>query len=177
MRAFIAIEVSEELKDKMSKMQKQLSLEGVKLVERENLHMTLQFLGEIDEKMREKVIQAMEKVSCSKFELSCKGISAFPSRNYIRVIWVGAEAPEAKSIYDQLSCELAKLGFKKEDFSPHITLARVKFLKDKQALAEFLEDNEEAEIGDCIVDRVILKKSTLTPKGPVYENSYEKKLL
>jgi 2'-5' RNA ligase len=109
--------------------------------------------------------------------LSCKGVGAFPSSNYMRVIWVGTEAPEVKGIYDQLSGELAKLGFKKEEFSPHITLARVKFLKDKQALVDFIDENGEVEIGDCIVDKVILKSSKLTPKGPIYENIYEKKLL
>ena len=177
MRAFIAIETSEELREEMVKLQKQLGIEGVKLVEKENLHLTMHFLGEIDENMKEKVMQAMNKINSKKFEMSCKGVGAFPSKNYMRVIWVAAEAPELKQIYEQLGEELAKLGFKKEDFSPHITLARVKFLKDKTRLAEFLEENAETEIGDCAVDRVLLKKSTLTPKGPVYESVYEKKLL
>jgi len=177
MRAFVAIETSAELRDKMAELQKQLAVEGVKLVEKGNLHLTLHFLGEIDEHMKERVIQAMNKVDCKSFELACKGVGAFPSNNYMRVIWVAAEAPELRKIHEQLGGELAKLGFKKEDFSPHITLARVKFLKEKAKLTEFLEKNAETEIGECIVDRVILKKSTLTPKGPIYENVHEKKLL
>jgi len=177
MRVFIAIETSAELREKMAELQKQLAVDGVKLVEKENLHLTMYFLGEIDEHMKERVMQAMNKINCKKFELVCKGVGAFPSNNYIRVIWVAAEAPELREIHEQLGGELSKLGFKKEDFSPHITLARVKFLKDKTKLAEFLEENAETEIGDCIVDRVILKKSTLTPKGPIYENVHEKKLL
>jgi 2'-5' RNA ligase len=177
MRAFVAIEASEEVREKMSELQKQLSLDGVKLVEKENLHLTLFFLGDIDEAMKDKVIKGMDKLNCKKFEMSCKGVGAFPSNSYIRVVWVGAEAPQLKQIYDQLGEELAKLGFKKEDFSPHITLARVKFLRDKTSLSEFLEDNAEVEIGDCVIDKVILKKSTLTPKGPIYESVYEKKLL
>jgi 2'-5' RNA ligase len=52
----------------------------------------------------------------------------------------------------------------------------VKFLKDKTRLYEFLRENSELELGDCAVDRVALKKSTLTPRGPIYENAYEKKL-
>jgi len=176
MRAFIAVEIDEELRAKIAELQKQLSIEGVKLVEKENLHLTLFFLGEIDEKMKEKVIQAMDKINCKKFEMSCRGVGAFPSNNYIRVIWVGVEAPELKIIHNQLGEELARLGFKKEELSPHITLARVKFLKDKTRLYEFLRENSELELGDCAVDRVALKKSTLTPKGPIYENAYEKKL-
>jgi 2'-5' RNA ligase len=177
MRAFTAVEVDEQLREKMSELQKQLSLEGVKLVEKENLHLTLHFLGEIDESMKEKVIKAMDKLNCKKFEMSCEGVGAFPSKGYIRVIWVGVEAPELKQIYDQLGTEFDRLGFKQEQFSPHITLARVKFLKDKEKLVEFLEENEQVEIGECKVEGVFLKKSTLTPKGPVYENVYEKKLL
>lgn len=176
MRAFVAVEVSEELREKMAELQKQLSLEGVKLVEKENLHLTLFFLGEIDESMREKVVKAMDKLTCNKFEMSCEVVGAFPSNNYIRVIWVGAEAPELKQIYDQLGTEFARLGFKQEQFSPHITLARVKFLKDKEKLVEFLEENEQVELGECKVEGVFLKKSTLTPKGPIYETVYEKKL-
>jgi len=177
MRTFIAVEVDERLKEKMAELQKQLSIDGVKLVEKENLHLTLHFLGEIDDTMKGEVTQAMEKVNCRKFEMSCNRVGAFPSRNYIRVIWVGVDAPELKSIHDQLGGELARLGFKREDFSPHITLARVKFLKDKTKLIEFLETNAETELGDCTVDRILLKKSMLTPKGPVYENVYEKKLI
>jgi 2'-5' RNA ligase len=176
MRVFIAIEVSDELREKMVSLQKQLSIDGVKLVEKENLHLTMHFLGEIDESMKDKVIKAMDKLNCRKFEMSCTGVGAFPSKNYIRVIWVGAEAPELKQIYDQLGTEFARLGFKQEQFSPHITLARVKFLKDKEKLSEFLEENEGIEIGECKVEGVFLKKSTLTPKGPIYENVYEKKL-
>ncbi|NYZ78676.1 RNA 2',3'-cyclic phosphodiesterase [Candidatus Micrarchaeota archaeon] len=177
MRTFIAIETSEELREKMAELQKQLAIEGVKPVEKENLHLTLHFLGEIDEVMKDKVIKGMDKLNCKKFEMSCEVVGAFPSKNYIRVIWVGAEAPELKQIYDQLGTEFARLGFKQEQFSPHITLARVKFLKDKEKLTEFLEENEQVELGDCKVDGVFLKKSTLTPKGPIYENVYEKKLL
>jgi len=176
MRAFIAIEVSDELREKMTELQKQLSLDGVKPVEKENLHLTLHFLGEMDETMKEKVIKAMDKLSCKKFEMSCEGVGAFPSKNYIRVIWVGAEAPELKQIYDQLGTEFARLGFKQEQFSPHITLARVKFLKDKEKLSEFLEENKQLELGECKVEGVFLKKSTLTPRGSIYENVYEKKL-
>jgi 2'-5' RNA ligase len=177
MRVFIAIETSAELREKMAELQRQLATDGVKLVEKENLHLTLHFLGEIDEHMKERVVQAMNKINCKKFEMSCSGVGAFPSRNYMRVIWVAAEAPELRKIYEQLGGELSKLGFKKEDFSPHITLARVKFLKDKNKLAKFLEENAETEIGNCVVDRVVLKKSTLTPKGPIYETVHEKRLL
>jgi 2'-5' RNA ligase len=177
MRAFIAVEVDEQLREKMSKLQNQLSLDGVKPVEKENLHLTLQFLGEIDESMKEKVAQAMDKLSFKKFEMSCKGVGAFPSRNYMRVVWVGAEAPELKEIYSQLATELVKLGFKQEGFSPHITLARVKFLKEKEKIIQFLEENERLELGKCMVEGVFLKRSTLTPKGSIYENVHEMKLL
>jgi len=177
MRTFIAVEVDEKLREKMAELQKQLALEGVKLVERDNLHLTLHFLGEINEEMKDKVIQAMDKLNYKPIEMVCKGVGAFPSRNSIRVVWVGAEVPELKNIHEQLSEELSKLGFEPEEFSPHITLARVKFPKEKEKLKRFIQEHEQLELGKCTITGVFLKKSMLTPKGPVYGNVHEKSFL
>lgn len=176
MRAFIAVEISDELKDRIEKIKKEVEGEGIKPVEKENMHITLHFLGEIDESRKDEVIEAMDKVKIKKFELNCQGAGAFPSMNYIRVIWIGVGADELRELHKQLGDALKGSGFKIEEYSPHLTIARVKFIKDKEKLATFIKNYSELEFGKCLVDKVILKKSALTPSGPIYENIHEVKL-
>jgi len=173
MRAFIAIEISEELKGRVEKIKEEIEGEGIKVVEKEKLHLTLHFLGEIDERKKEEVIEAMNKIRIKKFELNCKGVGAFPSLNYMRVVWIGVEADELRELHTRLGGELKKIGLKVEEYSPHITIARVKFIKEKEKLMNFLKNYRDEEFGRCLIRGVILKKSTLTPQGPVYENVHE----
>lgn len=176
MRAFIAVELSEEVRENLQAFQKALDFEGVKLVEPENLHITLFFLGEIDERTAAKVIEAMEKVSVPPFTLSCSGAGVFPNPNFIRVVWAGCENEQLKKIYEQLAPEMRKLRYKPEPFHAHVTVARVKDPKAKENVRAALAKFEGMDFGSCKIDRVVLKKSTLTPTGPVYEDVFEKRL-
>ena len=176
MRAFIAVELSEEVRAKLSEFATALDFEGVKPVEAENLHITLFFLGEIDDRTRGKVIDAMEKVSAKPFTLQVSGAGVFPNPNFIRVAWAGCEATELKEIYSQLSPEMRKLRYKIEQFNPHVTVARVKSPEAKSRVQEVLKKFEKKKFGSCEVAKILLKKSVLTPGGPVYETVYEKPL-
>jgi 2'-5' RNA ligase len=176
MRAFIAVEISDEVKERIEKIKNEIEGEGIRPVEKENMHITLHFLGEIDERKKNEVIEAMDKINVKKFELNCQGAGVFPSMNYMRVIWVGVEAGELRELHKQLGDELKKIGFRVEEYSPHLTIARVKFIKDKEKLASFIKNYNELEFGKCLIDRVILKNSTLTLNGPIYENVHEVKL-
>ncbi|RLG59105.1 MAG: RNA 2',3'-cyclic phosphodiesterase [Candidatus Hydrothermarchaeota archaeon] len=170
MRCFIAIDVSNffaEVLDELSKIR------GLKLVSPENLHITLKFLGEVEEskveKIHESMRQALEKFD--SFSISFKGMGVFPSLRYIRVIWVGVERNRERIIEMQkaLEQELEKLNFKREkEFSPHLTLARVKFLGEKQKILKLISKFENVEFGELRVEKVRLKKSRLTPQGPIY---------
>lgn len=176
MRAFIAVELSEEVRAKLSEFANALDFDGVKPVEKDNLHITLFFLGEIDDRTRGKVISAMEKVSAKPFTLSVSGAGVFPNPNFIRVAWAGCEAGELKQIYDTLSPEMRRLRYKIEPFHPHITVARVKSPEAKSMVQEVLKKFEKKKFGACEVAKIVLKKSVLTPSGPVYETVYEKPL-
>ena len=174
MRAFVAVELNEEVKGKIAALQADLP-SGIKRVEPANLHLTLAFLGEIDDVKAEEVATALDAVSAIPFEAKCLGVGVFPSMNFVRVVWVGIrEGAHALSLlHAHTSDALAPLGFKKDEFSPHITIGRPKARVD---VREFIRRHEDDEFGSFLVDKLVLKKSTLTPQGPIYETVHEKRL-
>ena len=89
---------------------------------------------------------------------------------YMRVIWLGVEEPEQFSQLQQdLDQEFVKMGFKKErSYIPHLTIARVKGPRNKEILAETVQKLESIEIGQMTLEKIVLKKSELTPVGPIY---------
>ena len=175
MRAFIAIDVSDEVRDNLLKAQERIGSKAakIKFVERENFHVTLKFLGEIDEITAEEVKKALAEISKKhkKHRVRVKGIGVFPNPNYVRVIWAGVENDEGiKAIARDVEREMRRLGFKKDkDFVAHITIGRVKFVRYKVELAMALKDLANEDFGEFEVNAIELKKSTLTPKGPIYE--------
>lgn len=173
MRAFIAVELSDELKQKLEALGRELEGPLLRPVGPENLHMTLVFLGDIDEGMREKVVGELKGISAKPFTLTIRGAGVFPNENFIRVVWAGAESGELAGLQKQIAEKMHSLGFKREQFSPHITIARA---KGKVDVGAFLSRHAGEEFGSCTVDRVLLKKSALTPKGAVYEDVYVKVL-
>ncbi|MFH1447573.1 MAG: RNA 2',3'-cyclic phosphodiesterase [Candidatus Micrarchaeota archaeon] len=111
MRAFIAVEIPNEIIERLSKVQEELP-PGLKLVKPQNMHITLKFLGEIDERTVQRVSQAMDSIGFSPFQLTFSNLGVFPSRKFIRVIWVGTHSPELESIHGRLRPKLSELGFK-----------------------------------------------------------------
>jgi len=171
-RAFVAVELGEEVRGKLEELQRGLP-EGVRRVKPENLHLTLAFLGELDDAKVEEVKNALDSVSATGFELACKGVGAFPSARFVRVVWVGTQNDELKKLHEQVSTTLKPLGFKVDRFSAHVTIGRP---KGRVGLADFLKKHEAQEFGSFKVEKIMLKKSTLTPGGPVYEDVFEKRL-
>ena len=175
MRAFIAIDVSEEVRDAIVRAQDFIGTKEakIKFVERENLHITLKFLGEITQEQAEEIKRVLAEIAKrhKKHEVRVKGIGVFPNPNYVRVIWAGVENDEGiKAIAQDIERELSKLGFKKDkEFVAHVTIGRVKFVKDKLGLAMKLKELANEDFGTFRVEAIELKKSTLTPKGPIYE--------
>jgi len=178
MRAFIAVPISEEMKQAIDPFRKALQLDGVKPVERENLHITLFFLGEIDDRRKRDVSDMLENLPLKKFELHLRGAGVFPNPNFIRVAWVGCEegSEQLKQIYDALAPTFARWGYKEERFSPHLTVARVKEPQAKESVQRVLQKFEKTDFGFSPVKKVILFRSTLTPKGPAYEEIFTKEL-
>jgi 2'-5' RNA ligase len=145
----------------------------IKFVEPGNLHLTLKFLGEIKDNLVDDIHNRMEESfkDFSRFEVQLRGVGVFPSLRYIKVVWVGIEENKEKlaKMQESLEDNISNLGFKKEGrFKPHLTIGRVKSPRNKDKLAEIITTMKDKEIDMIRVDRVLLKKSVLTPKGPIY---------
>src|SRR3989338_10105623 len=150
MRSFIAIPCPDEFKGKLVEIQNKIpNFCDAKLVERENIHLTLKFLGEVDDGKIEGIKKQLEFVrNLDMFRVSLVGIGVFPSENYIRVIWIGVDegANRIIEIQRQIDENLSSIGFKKErDFHPHLTIARVKGVNDRSGLKNFIVENSSKD--------------------------------
>ena len=179
-RSFLAFDIeSDTVLNRLASAQRLLLQTGadVKLVEPENIHVTIRFLGNITPATAENIFEEMKRVQFSPFIVQIKGLGAFPNPRYSRVIWAGITqgADQLKSIFNQLEPRLQGLGFTPDPkgFSPHLTIARVRSGRNKQQLAEFITENANYEFGDINAKCLRLKKSTLTPKGPIYSTLKE----
>ena len=172
---FIAIELNKEIRDELSRIQDALkkSEADVKWINVENLHITLKFLGQIEQQKIIKISQVMESAlkSYKPFALSLKATGAFPKIAYPRVIWVSTSSPQEQLIKlaQNLETGLVSLKFAKErrEFKSHITLGRVRSGKNKAKLTELLEQTA-ANPKEMLVQTVTLFKSTLSCAGPHY---------
>ncbi len=174
-RAFVAIDIEDNnLIQKILDVQSEISQIGakLKLVESQNVHFTLKFLGNISSTMVDEIYEAMKRVEFTPFELELYGVGCFPSLNRINNIWIGARkgGEEVSRIYDDLEAQISKLKFKpeKRKYTPHATIARVKSVHNKDKLAKIISTYSSLEIGSMTVDSIRLKSSKLTPKGPIY---------
>ena len=179
-RSFIAFDMeNESVLNRLSATQKLLVETGadLRLVEPQNIHITMRFLGSISPSMVDKVYEAMKKVKFTPFNTQLRGLGVFPSLNYPRVVWAGLTegVEELKSIFSQLEPQIRALGFAADayGFSPHLTIARVKSGANKQRLAELVTKKADYEFGTIKADCLRLKKSQLSPKGPTYSTLRE----
>jgi 2'-5' RNA ligase len=143
--------------------------------------MTLKFLGDTEEGLVDDIEGIMRQSiqDVTPFEVKLKGTGAFPNLNYMKVVWIGLEGAEPLiSISKILDREISKLGFKKEKrgFRPHVTVARVKGPRNKEILAEVINDYKDVEFGVMTVDSIRLKKSVLHREGPTYSTVREIKI-
>ena len=91
MRTFVSIEINNrEILDNITKFQKDVNIDA-KAILPEQIHFTLQFIGEIDIVSKEKIVDAMNRIEFSKFEITLEGIGAFPRTKSPRVIWIGVD--------------------------------------------------------------------------------------
>lgn len=175
-RAFLAIDLDDDLKPKINRVIKEFKQTDarIKYVELMNLHLTLKFFGEIDtdglELLEEKIANVLSEFE--PFNIRIGGCGAFPNDNHIKVIWVGIEDDETiRKLHDKLDVEFVKLGLDKDKkFSTHLTIGRMKSAKNKDKVKSVIEEFGDVEIGEMKVERIALKKSTLTPSGPIYED-------
>jgi len=175
MRVFIAVEISnEEILKKITTFQKNIKI-NAKPIRIDQIHFTLQFLGEIDEVKCQQVKNVLSEISFSQFEIALNGVGGFPNLKNPRVIWVGIEKDGAKrltQLANQVGTKLTKIGFEKDKkFKPHLTVFRVK--KKINDISSIMKDFENTEFGSELITKIKLKKSVLSPKGPEYSDLLE----
>jgi 2'-5' RNA ligase len=149
----------------------------LKIVGPNILHLTLRFLGEIPQATVDRVKEVLDSARFTEFQAEFKGLGAFPNLNRINVVWVGITQghEQLNGIFHQIEPKLRELGLPPDNkgFSPHLTIARVRTGVNRAALAEYVSSMSEQEFGSMPVKAVRLKKSTLTPKGPIYTTIHE----
>lgn len=168
MRLFIAIDLDNE--EYFKDIQKQIDSENAKINLTKAYHLTLKFLGEVSAAKVQKIKEALNKINLESFKIKTTKIGVFPNANFVRVIWIGMEPEnEIIELKNKVDDCLSDLFRKEKDFKPHLTLARVKFVKDK---GKFIENLRKIKIEEkeFEIKNIKLIRSTLTPDGPVYED-------
>jgi 2'-5' RNA ligase len=174
-RTFIAIDLTPEVRERMKGPQGTLSgcRARLTLVKPDSIHITLKFLGEIDEKTLGRVREALSLIRFEPFEISVGGVKGNPPPAP-RVIWSNVrDGGGCGRLFALVEEALSPLGIPRERraYTPHATLARVK--RFDPSLLPALKDLASEEFGSCPVRCIKLKKSTLTPSGPIYEDIME----
>ena len=169
MRTFVAIEVSsKDVLNSIHKIQTELNIKA-KPVELHNMHFTVQFLGEVSNEMIEKISGALSNIEFSVFSISFANIGVFPKPNFPRVIWIGTNdgVNELEKLAEVIRSKLSHLGFSPDKkFKPHVTIFRVK--NKSEDISSKLEKFSSYDFGKQTVSEIKLKKSELTPNGPIY---------
>jgi len=181
-RSFIAIEIEEqEVLAKIIRIKNSISDLGldIKPVEDENLHITIRFLGEVTLATLNEIKNILNNVTkiTKPFTIGIKGIGAFPNALRPRVIWIGINEgfDNLVAIRKYIDNEITRLKLTdvhrdEHEFSPHITIARVKSLRNINKFIEFYQSYKDFEFGASPVSKIKLKQSTLTPRGPIYKD-------
>ena len=175
-RSFVAIELSPDTKAQIEEIQNELktSTADVRWVRSEGMHLTLKFLGGIQEEKIPEIADVLKQCSdeAGRFNLTIHSLGAFPNETNPKVIWIGVEDDSGRLRTVQQSIEkgLAAIGFKEEkrSFTPHLTLGRLKSPKGRRAVGQRLEASRECDCGISGVKEICLFKSDLKPSGAVY---------
>ncbi len=182
-RCFVAVECGgDELVAKLREVRRVLedARADIKFVEPVNVHITLKFLGEIEQSLVERASQAVEGISFQPFTARIERMGVFPNLRRPRVVWAGITegASRLEEIWREIDDRLSKLGFERERrrFSPHITIGRVRSGRNRDKLVHEISSLSDFVFGELHVERVALKKSVLTPRGPLYTTLAESRV-
>jgi len=169
-RLFIAIDLPKPVKNRLEVLQKHI--DGVKWIELQQMHLTIRFLGNVDEELYQKLLSNLKKIRSPSFVYSIKGVGVFPNIHRPKVLWAGVEADDRLSIlYQKIEEVVISSGFdpQERDYKPHITLGRVKRRLHSEECQTFLGKHENLEITDIKVDNFILYQSRLTRHGALHQ--------
>lgn len=171
-RCFVAVDIPQEMREQIGLLEGSIATEGLRLVRPELVHVTLKFLGDVPDSKVERVKEALAAVKPAPFTARVAGMGAFPGRS-VRVVWLGLEG-DFSPLYRKVETALTPLGFPPEErgFTPHVTIGRVgrPDARTSRELLAKIGSQSTVDLGSFTVREFYLKKSTLTPGGPIYED-------
>ena len=181
LRCFVAIELDTMIHENLSALRKQLQSElwgndkGIKWVKPDNIHLTLKFLGDVDDNRIIDLCQACDAAAAehSPFDFEVCTAGTFPPAGAARVIWAGINSglQNLSSLFNSVEEHCEQAGFDKEGrkFSPHITLARIKLAETGKYVSNMVNSLETLPFGCQGVEAITIFSSTLEPDGPTYD--------
>lgn len=172
MRVFVAVDISDaQTLSSLKNLQSSLKI-AAKPIDIEKVHFTLMFLGEVTDEVLQKVQSNLKTINFEPFNISFEGVGVFPNPKFPRVVWVGLDdfgGSKLVSLAKQVEESLSPLGFSNDKpFKPHATLFRIK--NKVENIKEELEKFSSKRFGTQRVNEIKLKKSILTPSGPLYSD-------
>lgn len=175
-RAFLSIDIDDQsLLSRIEQIQHRLDQKAakMKLVEINNIHFTLRFFGDTKLDRINEIKDQLDRITVEPFEIGIEGVGAFPNRRRPRVVWIGVRrsGEQVRSLKLEIDSLLEDLGYQSEKrkYTPHATIARVRHVKDSKKIVDNLEELVDESIGPMTISGFTMKKSTLTPSGPIYD--------
>ncbi len=174
MRAFVGFFTTKSLYEYVDKFREETKdfIRG-KWIEPQNLHMTFQFLGEINQEQAVSVLKNIQRIAdkYKPFKVQYRSLGVFPDRKRPRILWIGVSRGEntLKRLASEISQLNRKVGIRVDSkpFHPHVTVCRIKEA-DRRKLGGFMNRYRNFNFGEEVVDRIALISSSLTSIGPIY---------
>ena len=174
-RAFIAIDIDPQVRENITRAIGQLRSRvlEVRWIAPANFHLTLKFLGDIEQTQIEAIGAALEERlrPFPRFTINAKGLGVFLDLRRPRIMWIGLAGNELTTLAAQVELALLPLGFapEKRNFTPHLTIGRWRQTdRPSKTLGQELESLKDYQFGASNVDEVILFQSVLKPEGAIY---------
>lgn len=175
MRCFISIKLPEHVSSKIFhafEILEKKNLFSGSITKKENLHLTLKFLGEISEEEVKNIEKILSEINLNKFQCELSNPSFFKNENFIKIIWIDllSEGNKIENLQEEISKKLFTFS-EKNKFVPHITTARVKIILDRKFKENLIKEVNKMKFKDLKfeVDKFYLMKSQLFPSGPEYK--------
>jgi 2'-5' RNA ligase len=177
MRVFIAIDLSGAVRSELAAIQEKLKLQtpSARWVAAESIHITLKFIGEVQETRVEDIEHALTGLTWRSFNVAVRGLGFFPGTRSPRVLWAGLHASSLEGLAKEIDTRLERAGFEKEKraFRAHVTLARAKDTRLEGGLVTAVDEFQDYDFGSFTADRFCLYQSVLKPSGAVYNRLKE----
>lgn len=169
-RLFVAIDLPETVKDNLTDLQ-QFNIPGARWTRRNQMHITLHFIGEVSEQTLEATRDALTMVRADDFDLTLADVGYFPPKGKIRVLWTGVQShPGLMALHEKTGTALATTGYhvEKRPYKPHITLARFRRAPSAEPVSVFMQAHQDFVLEPFPVRQFTLYSSQLSSEGAIY---------